>query len=44
MREAESAIKEGVKTSGKEKMKPFKASSPMPTIKALVAYVRSFKK
>jgi mono/diheme cytochrome c family protein len=42
--EAERAIKEGVKTSGKETMKPFGAKLSDADIKALVAYVRSFKK
>lgn len=37
-------VKEGVKESGKEKMKPFKEKLSDDEIKALVAYVRSFKK
>ncbi len=42
--EAARAIKEGVKTSGKETMKPFASKLSDADIKALVAYVRSFKK
>lgn len=42
--EAERAIKEGVKTNGKETMKPFGGKLSEPDIKALVAYIRSFKK
>ena len=42
--EAERAIKEGVKTNGKETMKPFGAKIPEADIKALVAYIRAFKK
>ena len=42
--EAERAIKEGVKTNGKETMKPFGSKLSEADIKALVAYVRSFKK
>jgi mono/diheme cytochrome c family protein len=42
--EAERAIKEGVKTSGKQTMKPFGSKLSDADIKALVAYVRSFKK
>jgi mono/diheme cytochrome c family protein len=42
--EAERAIKEGVKTNGKETMKPFGSKLSDDDIKALVAYVRSFKK
>ena len=42
--EAERAIKEGVKTSGKETMKPFGSKLSDADIKALVKYVRSFKK
>jgi mono/diheme cytochrome c family protein len=42
--EAMRAIKEGVKTSGKETMKPFGIKLSEADIKALVAYVRSFKK
>jgi cytochrome c6 len=42
--EVESAIKDGVKESGKEKMKSFKDKLSNEEIKALVAYVRSFKK
>ena len=39
-----SAIKDGVKESGKEKMKPFGDKLSDADIKALVAYVRSLKK
>jgi mono/diheme cytochrome c family protein len=42
--EMERAIKEGVKTSGKETMKPFGSKLSQADIKALVAYVRSFKR
>jgi mono/diheme cytochrome c family protein len=42
--EAERAIKEGVKTSGKETMKPFGAKLSDADVKALVAYIRSLKK
>jgi mono/diheme cytochrome c family protein len=42
--EAERAIKEGVKENGKEKMKPFGSKLSEADIKALVAYIRSFKK
>jgi mono/diheme cytochrome c family protein len=42
--EAERAIKEGVKTNGKETMKPFGSKLSEPDIRALVAYIRSFKK
>ena len=42
--EAERAIKEGVKTNGKETMKPFGSKLSDADIKALVAYARSFKK
>ena len=42
--EAERAIKEGVKTNGKETMKPFGSKLSGADIKALVAYIRSFKK
>jgi cytochrome c6 len=42
--EAERAIKEGVKTSGKETMKPFGGKLSDADVKALVAYIRSFKK
>jgi mono/diheme cytochrome c family protein len=42
--EAERAIKEGVKTSGKETMKPFGSKLSEADIKALVKYIRSFKK
>ena len=42
--EAERAIKEGVKTNGKETMKPFGNKLSDADIKALVAYIRSFKK
>jgi mono/diheme cytochrome c family protein len=38
------AIKEGVKENGKEKMKPFGSKLSEADIKALVAYIRSFKK
>jgi mono/diheme cytochrome c family protein len=38
------AIKEGVKTNGKETMKPFGSKLSDPDIKALVAYVRTLKK
>jgi mono/diheme cytochrome c family protein len=42
--EAERAVKEGVKTNGKETMKPFGSKLSDADIKALVKYVRSFKK
>jgi mono/diheme cytochrome c family protein len=42
--EAVRAIKEGVKTNGKETMKPFGQKLSEADIKALVAYIRSFKK
>jgi mono/diheme cytochrome c family protein len=42
--EAERAIKEGVKTNGKETMKPFGGRLSDMDVKALVAYIRSFKK
>lgn len=42
--EAERAIKEGVKTSGKETMKPFAGKLADADVKALVAYIRAFKK
>jgi len=42
--EMERANKEGVKTNGKETMKPFGNKLSDPDIKALVAYIRSFKK
>ena len=42
--EAERAIKEGVKTNGKETMKPFGSKLSEADIKALVAYIRSVKK
>jgi mono/diheme cytochrome c family protein len=42
--EAERAIKEGVKTNGKETMKPFGSKLSDADIKALVTYIRSFKK
>jgi mono/diheme cytochrome c family protein len=42
--EAERAIKEGVKTNGKETMKPFGSKLSDGDIKALVAYLRSLKK
>ena len=41
--EAERAIKEGVKTNGKQTMKPFGEKLSDADIKALVAHVRSFK-
>src|SRR5438067_1789713 len=41
--EAEKAIKEGVKTSGKETMKPFGSKFSDADTKALVAHIRSFK-
>ncbi len=41
--EVERAIKEGVKTNGKETMKPFGNKLSDADIKALVAYIRSFK-
>ena len=41
--EAERAIKEGVKEGGKEKMKSFAKLSDAD-VKALVAYIRTFKK
>ena len=41
--EAERAIKEGVKTNGKETMKPFGSKLSDADIKALVAHIRSFK-
>jgi mono/diheme cytochrome c family protein len=41
--QAAEIIKEGVKESGKE-MKPFKSKLSDDEVKALVAYVRSFKK
>jgi mono/diheme cytochrome c family protein len=41
--EAERAIKEGVKTNGRETMKPFGTKLSNADIKALVAYIRSFK-
>jgi len=40
---AERAIKEGVKTNGKETMKPFGSKLSDADIKALVAHIRSFK-
>ena len=40
----ERAIKEGVKTNSKETMKPFGSKLSNADIKALVAYIRSFKK
>jgi cytochrome c553 len=42
--EMERAITEGVKTDGKETMKPFGNKLSNADIKALVAYIRSFKK
>ena len=42
--EMERAIKEGVKTNGKETMKPFGSKLSNADIKPLVAYIRSFKK
>jgi mono/diheme cytochrome c family protein len=42
--EAERAIKEGVKTGGKETMKAFGSKLSDADIKALVAHVRAFKK
>lgn len=42
--EAQRAIKEGVKTNGKETMKPFGSKLSDDEIKALIAYVRAFKK
>ena len=42
--EVERAIKEGVKEEGKEKMKSFKDKLSDADVKALVAYVRAFKK
>jgi mono/diheme cytochrome c family protein len=42
--EAERAIKEGVKTNGKETMKPFGTKLSDADIKLLVGYIRSFKK
>ena len=42
--EAEKAIAEGVKTDGKQSMKPFKGKLSDDDIKALVAHIRSLKK
>jgi mono/diheme cytochrome c family protein len=42
--EAERAIREGVKTNGKETMKPFGTKLSDSDIKGLVKYIRSFKK
>ena len=42
--EAAKAVSEGVKTDGKQTMKPFKDKISEADIKALVAYIRSFKK
>jgi mono/diheme cytochrome c family protein len=42
--EAEKAIIEGVKTDGKQTMKPFKDKLSAADAKALVAYIRSLKK
>jgi mono/diheme cytochrome c family protein len=42
--EIENAIKKGVKTNGKETMKPFGDKLSEADIKALVAYIRRFAK
>jgi cytochrome c6 len=42
--ELEKAIKDGVKEGGKEKMKAFGSKLSDADIKALVTYIRSFKK
>jgi mono/diheme cytochrome c family protein len=42
--EIENAIKKGVKTNGKETMKPFGDKLSEADIKALVAYIRNFAK
>ena len=42
--ELENAIKKGVKTNGKQTMKPFGDKFSEADIKALVAYIRSFAK
>jgi cytochrome c6 len=42
--EAERAIKQGIKTNGKETMKAFGSKLSDADVKALVAYVRAFKK
>lgn len=42
--EAEKAIMEGVKTDGKQTMKPFKDKLSAADAKALVAHIRSLKK
>ena len=42
--EAARAIKEGVKTNGRETMKPFGGKLSDADIAALVAHIRSFKK
>jgi hypothetical protein len=42
--EATKAIAEGVKTDGKQTMKPFKDKISEADTKALVAHIRSFKK
>ena len=42
--EAANAIKQGVKTNGKQTMKPFGEKLSDADIKALVAYIRSLKK
>ena len=42
--EMQRAIKEGVKTNGKETMKPFGNKFSDTDIKALVVYIRSFNK
>ena len=42
--EAATAIKQGVKTNGKQTMKPFGEKLSDADIKALVAYIRSLKK
>ena len=41
--EAERAIREGIKTNGKETMKPFGSKLSDADVKALVAHIRSFK-
>ena len=42
--EAAKTIKEGVKEGGKEKMKSYKDKLSDDEVKALVAYIRAFKK
>ena len=42
--ELEKAIKQGVKTNGKETMKPFGDKLSEADVKALVAYIRAFKR